>query len=123
MPNYLIVGAHYRPPAKAILSGISPGTKLFLRAEPSNDFDINAIQVLINPNEINSDDVDNLNSELSGYGQNLDEISSQPEIHLGYIPKEIARVLRESGIINPDVEYSAEYVLNFSGKPMVNLEI
>jgi hypothetical protein len=120
MPNYPIVGAHYRPPAKAILSAISPGTKLFLRAEPSNEYDINAIQVLIKPDEIQEEDYDNLNSELSGYGQDVGEILTQSEMYLGYIPKEIAKVLKESGIISNDVEYEGEYSLNFSGKPMVS---
>jgi hypothetical protein len=122
MPNYPIVGAHYRPPAKAILSGISPGTKLFLRAEPSNEFDVNAIQVLLKPQEIIDSDHENLDSELSGYGQEISDLWTQPEWHLGYIPKEVAKVLKESGIISNDVEYEAEYVLNFSGKPMISLE-
>ncbi len=120
MPNYPIVGAHYRPPAKAILSGISPGTKLFLRAEPSNEFDVNAIQVLINTDEIKHEDHENLNSELSGYGQSIKDLQASDEIHLGYIPRQIAKVLKESGIVSNDVEYSGEYVLNFSGKPMVD---
>ena len=122
MPNYEIVGAHFRPPAKAILAGITQGTKLFLRAEPTNPFDPNAIQVLLNPKNLNPDDEQNLNSELSGFGKDYSDLFTQSDWHLGYIRKEIAKVLRESGIIQPNQEYEVEFLINFSGKPMISLE-
>lgn len=122
MPSYPIVGAHYRPPAKGILAGISPGTQLFLRAEPDNQFDQFAIQVLLKGEDILLDDYENLNSELSGYGKEIEDIISLPEIHLGYIPKETAKVLRESNIIPLDTEIKGEFLINFSGKPMISID-
>jgi len=120
MPNYEIVGSHFRPPAKGILAGISPGTLLHLRAEPSNQFDINAIQVLLKPENILKEDTENLNSELSGFGKDMSDLLIQESWHLGYIRKEIAKVLRESGIILTNEEYKAEFVINLAGKPMVS---
>ncbi len=122
MTTYKIVGAHYRPPAKALIAGISQGTILTLRAEPTNPFDENAIQVLLKRENINESDHENLNSELSGFGKDIDDILSQPEWHLGYIPREIAKVLRESQIINLNTEYPCEFIINFSGIPMISLD-
>lgn len=123
MPNYEIVGSYFHPPAKAILSGIPQGTILRLRAEPTNEYDPNAIQVLIRPAEnlIPEEDYSALEQELSGFGKDLNDFFSQSEWHLGYIRKEIAKVLRESNIVPLNTEIEVEFLINFSGKPMISL--
>jgi len=124
MPNYEIVGSHFGPtnfgsPSKALIAGISPGQILYLRAHPENQFDPNAIQVLLKSQDIPESNYETLNSELMGFGKDISDILYQPEWHLGYIRKEIAKVLRASGIVDSSSEYEAEFLLNFSGKPMV----
>ncbi len=121
MSSFPIVGSHYRPPAKALIAGISNGTKLFLRAEPQNAFDPNAIQILLHPSDIEESSYQTLNDELSGYGQDMDDINQQSEWHLGYIPKEIAKILRETNIVPLDVEIEGNYLIDFRGKPLVEI--
>jgi hypothetical protein len=43
----LMVGMHFRPPAKAVLEALPVGTTLWLRREPENPYDANAVQVLL----------------------------------------------------------------------------
>ena len=99
MPTHTcpIVGAHFRPPAKSILSALPNSCPLRLRPEPDNPFDSNALQVLISgqvirdlPEAIKSD----LHADAVGYGFDLDTICAAEEWHLGYIPRGIAAQLQ-----------------------------
>ena len=58
----------------------------------------------------------------SGFGKDINDIQAADEWHLGYIRKEIAKVLRETGIIIPNQKYEAKFLINFSGKPMVSFD-
>ena len=116
--TYWIVGAFYRPPAKAILSVLPIGTKLTLRAEPTNEYDPNAIAVYIETSEIktivaNKKAKTLLASEALNSGILLDEILSQSEHHLGYIPRTIAVKIK----LNSDVP--AKFTTSLDGKPSV----
>jgi len=84
-----LVGAHFRPPAKALLAVLPAGHPLFLRPEPDNPYDANAVQVLLATSTLPSDEafLDNLASELAGQGFSLDDINVQGEWHLGFLPR------------------------------------
>lgn len=47
MPKFPIVGMAHRKPAPAVMALLPPDTRLYLVREPSNEFDVNAIQVWI----------------------------------------------------------------------------
>ncbi len=121
MPSYEIVGAHFRPPAKALLSGIETGQTLYLRAEPTNPHDENAIQVILRSKDIPESSYDILEAELAGFGKDLSDINSQPDWHLGYIRREVAKVLRETQIVTTENDIPGEFSLNFAGKPLVSI--
>jgi len=121
MPAYDIVGMRFRPPATGLVNGISTGQTLYLRAEPQNPYDSNAIQVILKSEEINPESYKNLNSELAGFGKDIDDILSIPEWHLGYIRKEVAKVLRDNQIVNEGTDIQGEFNLNFTGKPMISI--
>ncbi len=87
-----IVGAHFRPPAKALLACLPAGHPLWLRPEPTNEYDENAVQVLLRSESLRAlvtDEffADELNNQLSGQGSDLESILAQEEWHLGYLPK------------------------------------
>lgn len=87
-----LVGAHFRPPAKALLAILPADHPLWLRPEPSNDYDENAVQVLVLSDSIRDLAKDefwqaNAEGELGNQGFALDEILAEPEWHLGYLPK------------------------------------
>lgn len=121
MPSYEIVGAHFRPPAKALLQGIETGQTLWLHAEPENPYDPNAIQVLLKSQEISESSYPQLEAELQNFGKEISDILSQPDWHLGYIRKEVAAELRRNQIVTTEEDIKAEFNLNFSGKPMVSI--
>lgn len=106
-----IVGAHYRPPAKAILSALPSGTALLLRPEPTNEADPNAIQVLVESKHITWSDL--LDQEASRYGSSGDEILTTPEWHLGYIPR------TEAAKFTLDGDRPGRLTFDPTGKPCI----
>ena len=87
-----IVGSHFRPPAKQLLTVLPLGCGLLLRPEPDNPYDENAVQVLVS---ITSTFPISRWAEL---GQALDGTGFEPQdlvreekingpLQLGYIPR------------------------------------
>lgn len=87
-----LVGSHFRPPAKAILACLPAGHPLTLRPEPTNEYDENAVQVLLRSStlpELCKDPffVDEINGQLLAQGFDLDSVLAEPEWHLGYLTR------------------------------------
>lgn len=87
-----LVGAHFRPPAKALLAFLPTGCPLALRPEPTNEYDSNAVQVVLRttvlaPMLLHPSVRDEAESQLAGAGFDLQSIQAQEEWHLGYLPK------------------------------------
>ena len=95
MSLYSIVGAHFRPPAKAILASLPTGAVLSLVPEPENPFDSNAIAVFVEPKEIPPSEHETLNETAQGMGFSIEDILTAPAWHLGYIPKALAATIVE----------------------------
>lgn len=88
-----IVGAHFRPPAKAILAVLPSGTALRLRPESDNPYDSNAIQVLCASEVLRALSAEvsrELEGEAMNYGFDLPSLLEPAEWHLGYIPRGLA---------------------------------
>jgi hypothetical protein len=81
-----IVGARFRPPAQGLLDVLAHSTPLVLRREPSNEYDINAIQVLVASSAITAPTAQ-LAKVLEGYGLTIEDLHARSEWHLGYIPR------------------------------------
>lgn len=81
----LLMGAHFRPPAKLILEHLQGGTELYLLPEPTNPYDENAIKVcLATENLPTSAD---FSDALAGFGHSLESLHGEAFLHLGYIEK------------------------------------
>jgi hypothetical protein len=80
-----IVGQHFRPPAKAILAVLKNGTPLLISREPDNAYDPNAVKVLVESLHIPSSQLDELDTQASGFGFSAKQILAEPIWHLGYI--------------------------------------
>jgi len=111
-----IVGAHYRPPAKAILAALPGGTPMLLRPEPSNPYDSNAIMVLLDPRHIPEDCKEELAARCEGYGTDLSDVLAQNHIHVGYIPATNALSIRLPG------DTPATLAFTMKGAPAVTFE-
>lgn len=64
----VLVGAHFRPPAKLILECLPSGAPLSLIAEPDNPYDSNAVQVNVQLSEVAESQYPRLESELPSMG-------------------------------------------------------
>lgn len=87
-----IVGAHFRPPAKALLACLPAGHPLVLRPEPTNEYDENAVQVLLRSTTLAPLCEDpffkeELFGQLTAQGFDVDSVLEEPEWHLGYLPR------------------------------------
>lgn len=116
-----IVGAHFRPPAKAFVQSMAVGQPLALRREPSNPYDENAIQVIVVTAALDPCCHEELDTLARGFGHDLEGILGQEEWHLGYIPKEHAATLARTFD-----EHGKDVVGNFgydaAGKPTVTFD-
>lgn len=102
-----IVGAFYRPPAKTIMSLLSPGHELLLDPEPDNPHDPNAIKVNVKLKsiEIQEHEFEDIENELMRYGATWDSLGKDqfgqeledPIFHLGYIPRSGAKTAKIDG--------------------------
>ena len=121
-----IVGMHFRPPAKALVATLRPGTPLVARREPDNEFDPNAIRVLVTSEVIMAQPDPSgefsaaIESALSEFGFSLRDIAAQAEWHLGYIPATIAASLAPR--LELDKDYEGKFTLSPSSKPMIDIE-
>lgn len=122
-----IVGAHFRPPAKAILAHLPTGTALTLVPEPENQYDSNAIQVCVSPKEIPESQHSQLDLVMQGYGFDLADTLKAESIHLGYIPKTLAEGLIASLNLALEPyeakEYPATLAFDGAGKPIAVFDL
>jgi hypothetical protein len=101
-----IVGSRFHPPADDILEVIAIGTLLILRADPHNRFDENAIGIWI-----------------AKIDSPIKTTLRQPEYHLGFIPKDLAKVLRERGFPT-DTDIPGEFYLKSdSNQPHIRFQL
>jgi len=85
-----LVGAHFRPPAKALLASLPAGHPLELRPEPDNPYDPNAIAVWLDTKTLPSEAREELVETLEGTGFDLESMDEQRDFHVGYMAKDHA---------------------------------
>lgn len=130
----LIVGAHFRPPAKVLLANMPSGMPLTLAPEPSNEYDENAVAVFLTTedllNQLDAEQTQSLEDELSGMGFDLDMLREQEAWHLGYLPAEANKERIKLGYaanteLLPHVlegHNKATFSVDGAGKPIVIFE-
>jgi hypothetical protein len=115
-----IVGAFYRPPAKAVLTVLQAGAKLRVIPEPDNPHDENAQKVAVSPNQILEDQHTNLQYLITGHGMELGEILEMESIHLGYLPRDEAERLVSK---IPDEGLDGELAFTLEGAPAIKFSL
>lgn len=83
----LLVGAHFRPPAKQVLAHLPAGVELILQSEPGNPYDPGAIAVMVNVAAAVPDGQKmSLDDALTGTGFDVAELlTAEDLLQLGYI--------------------------------------
>lgn len=119
MQTLPIVGSYFRPPAKIVLDHLPIDCPMFLRAEPSNEYDPNAIAVWLDTSAI--PESSELETALAGFGTTIAFLQQQEAMHVGYVPREKAAVLRALGF--PDaIDVPATFSVSVNGAPRVRFE-
>lgn len=133
-----IVGAHFRPPAKALIQSMPMAHPLELRPEPTNPYDSNAVAIWLDAHTLPEESLEELRHTLPGMGSDIDDLMSQRYWHIGYIPKTNAIHLQprfDAAIEGHNVETDASgdgfvrlghpATLSFdgTGKPLVTFHI
>lgn len=124
----LIVGAHFRPPAKGLLSCLPAGSKLLARREASNAYDANALQVIWPTSGVNSElglgvMRDEVQKNVEGFGSSADEVFTAPEWHLGYVPRTEAALLAPKMDAMGLSELSGELTFAATGGAQIQFEV
>lgn len=114
-----IVGAHFRPPAKALLQVMHGATPLTLVREPDNAYDPNAVQVMLNGSDLSALTDDDLADAIIGTGWTPDEVRSGV-LHLGYVPRTEAEWLSPK-ITGGDLPAALSFTVE--GKPAVRFTL
>ena len=99
----LLVGMHFRPPAKLILETLKSGTELQLVHEPDNEYDQNAVKVFVRLGEVPESQHVRLEAELPGFGWDIETFKARAEvgeaIMLGYIAASKNKALKEDPLL------------------------
>jgi len=114
-----IVGAYYRKPAPTLLDCLAVNTPLSLLAEPTNEYDPNAIAVFLASADIPEEALGVLEERLAADGYNIEQILGQTFWHLGYVPKEIAAQMKAAGVVNDEETLAVTFAVDAKGKPRV----
>lgn len=132
--SFPIVGAFYRPPAKALVSSLPLGTELLVRSDPYGEVvgsphnDPSALAVFLPvteklERELTNDEGQltaigrNMEEMLGGYGFCVAEILHEKEWCLGYIPRKDAEM-----ILTPSGDLPATFLMGSQGGPRVNFD-
>jgi hypothetical protein len=113
-----IVGAFYRPPAKALIDVLPIGTPLQLIAEPENPYDPNAVAVYLASEHIPEAAKAKLEETLPLCGFSVEAVMEQQFWHLGYVPKEMASKLRDANVV-ADEPVDVTFSTSTNGAPRV----
>jgi hypothetical protein len=79
-----LVGMHFRPPAKEVLSILPLGFPLEIRPEPTNQYDVNAVMVLVDMADLPVNLIPLLDNILSPMFDACELCSNGP-LQLGYL--------------------------------------
>jgi hypothetical protein len=91
----LLVGSHFNPPAKALLSAIPEGSEVTLTRDEENQFDPLAIKVWVAVSEIEPMALDE--EQLAGFGYSKEEIiETDSQWCLGHVAKTDGKPLEKA---------------------------
>lgn len=99
----LIVGAHFRPPAKQVLAVLAAGAALRLEEENDNPYDAEAIKVFVSTDEIPPNQYKTLDEELPNAGLTLEQLMSTGPVWLGYVPASGGKPLAKAKLAEPEL--------------------
>ncbi len=112
----LLVGAHFRPPAKQVLACLPSGASLILVPEPENPYDPGALRVEVDvASEVPESQHGLLDESLQGTGFDIRELlDSEEALQIGYVAKSGGKPLLKAGLTVGNAEF-LEAMFDLSG--------
>lgn len=89
-----LVGAHFRPPAKQVLSALAAATKLLLVPEPENPYDAKAIAVYWQSADADPETQARVIDAMAGTGAEFAELGL---LQLGYVADSDGKACKQYG--------------------------
>lgn len=119
MPKFttLIVGAHFRPPAKQVLAHAPAVAELFFQEDNQNAYDAAAVRCIFDPKHIPESEFLALESELLEAGVTLEQLMSGGPIHLGYVPAQDGKPLAKARQDSPGLLGNQQVREIMAGQP------
>lgn len=105
----LIVGAHFRPPAKQLLAVLAQGQPLRLEEDNENAYDASAVRVMLDlageggAPRLTEVQLAMLEQELPNVGLTLEQLMSTGPVQLGYLPAQDGKPLAKIRLTEPDI--------------------
>ncbi len=99
----LIVGAHFRPPAKQLLAALAGGCQLTLLEDNENAYDAAAVKVMLDPQDIPEVAQAELEGTLPDAGLTLAQLMSTGPIQLGFVPAQAGKPLAKARQTDPEL--------------------
>jgi hypothetical protein len=118
-----IVGARFRPPAAGLLSVLPAAARLLVRREPDNQYDPNALQVLVTRETLAQLPEQQLQAACEGFGFGASEVLAAAEWHLGYVPRGEAEKFAPRFDSEGLREAPGSLTFDLQGRPAVSFEI
>lgn len=81
----LLVGSHFVPPAKLVLSILGEGTRVSLEPELDNPYDPNAIRVFVSGDQLIPWRLTDIEDQLNASGSSAEELLANDAICLGRV--------------------------------------
>lgn len=120
----LVVGMHFRPPAKDVINMLAAGTPVVLMREPENEYDENAVKVVLF-DFCEGGAHHDLRKLILDSGQYGEELFTNP-LHLGYIDSKktgMAKLFSEAMVSEGMEAVEAKLEFSMDGKPQVMTEL
>lgn len=105
----LIVGSHFRPPAKQLLAVLAAGHSLRLEEDNENAYDAAAVRVMLDLTDaggmplLGEAQLKILEAELPGAGMTVEQLVSAGPIQLGFVPAQDGKPLAKARLAEPEL--------------------
>ncbi len=105
----LIVGAHFRPPAKQVFAVLAQGHRLRLEEQNDNAYDAAAVRIML---DLTGEDgmpllseaqMAELEAELPNCGLTLEQLMSSGPLQLAFVPAQDGKPLAKARLTEPDL--------------------
>lgn len=115
----VLVGMHFRPPAKLILETLPAGAELQLVHEADNPYDGDAVRVYVRLSAVPASQLARLEAELPGFGWSIEEFHQRIELgeafQLGYLAAGKNKVLKgQEELVSNSIFLAAQEQVSWS---------